>query len=163
MESSATARVKWMTAFLRSGRGVREDADLEGVQAFAGVAVGELGEVGAGFGVDPDFVIAEAALFVGQGAIDELFELFDLEGLELENLGAGDEGAVDVEERVVGRGADEAQVPALDVGQEDVLLRFVEVMDLVDEQDRFSPGGAKTVLRRRRRPCASRRRCSRRR
>ena len=89
--------------------------------------------------------MAEAALFVGQGAVDQLFELLDLEGLELENLGAGDEGAVDVEEGVVGRGADQAQVSALDVGQEDVLLRFVEVVDLVDEQDRFPSGGSKTV------------------
>jgi hypothetical protein len=37
-------------------------------------------------------------------------------------------------------------VSALDVRQKDVLLRFVEVMDLVDEQDRFAAGGAKTVL-----------------
>ena len=51
-----------------SGRG--EDADFEGVQAFAGVAVGELGEVSARIGVHLHFVIAEAALFVGQGAVD---------------------------------------------------------------------------------------------
>ncbi len=99
-------------------------------------------------GVHLHVVIAEAALGIGQGAIDQLFELLDLERFELENLGARDERAVDVEEWIVGGGADEAQVSALDVGQEDVLLRFVEVMDLVDEQDRFLAGGGEAILRR---------------
>ena len=141
----------------------REDADFQSIQAFAGVSVRELGEMRAGIGVHQHIVIAEAAFFVGEGAIDELFKLRDLERLELENLGAGDESAVDVEKRVVGRGADEPEVSALDVGQQDVLLRLIEMMDLVDEQDRFLARRCGDDSARRPRPCAFRRRCSRRR
>ena len=122
-----------------------EDADFEGVQAFAGVAVGELGEVGARVGVDLHFVIAEAALLVGEGAIDQLFELFDLERLELKNLGARNQRAVYVEKRVVGRGADQTQISALHIRQENVLLRLVEVMNFVDEQNRFLAGCSKPI------------------
>jgi len=51
-------------------------------------------------------VVAEAALFVGEGAIDQLFELLDAERFESKNLGARDERAVYVKERIVSGGAD---------------------------------------------------------
>ena len=44
--------------------------------------------------------------------------------------------AVHLERRILGRRADERDEPLLDVRQERVLLRLVEAMDLVDEQDR---------------------------
>jgi hypothetical protein len=48
-------------------------------------------------------------------------------------LRTADEWAVDVEEGVVRGGADEAQGAALDMRQEDVLLGFVEAMDLINK------------------------------
>ena len=131
----------------RRRRRRRQDADFERVQTFARVAVAELGEVPARVGVDLAPCIAEAALFVGQGAIDQFFELLDPERLELKNLRARDQRAVHVEKRIVSRRADQAQVSALDVGQQNVLLRFVEVMDFVHEQDRFLAGRAEPVGR----------------
>ena len=79
--------------------------------------------------------------------------------LQLENLRARDERAVDVEKRIVSRRADQAQISALHIGQQHVLLRLVEVMNLIHEQDRLLPGSAEAVASPRRRPCASRRRC----
>ena len=37
------------------------------------------------------------------------------------------------------------RVPALDVGQENVLLRLVEMMNLINEQDRLLPGRAQAI------------------
>ena len=68
--------------------------------------------------------------------------------LELENLRARDERAVDVEERIVSRRADQPQISAFDIGQQDVLLRFVEVMNLIDEEDRLLSRSADAVGRR---------------
>ena len=91
-----------------------------------------------GFGVEVDVEEAEAAVFVGEGSLHDGEEIVLGEGLEGEDLRAGDEGAVDVEEGVVGGGADEAEGAAFDVGEEDVLLSFVEAVDFVDKED----GGA---------------------
>src|SRR4029077_9603074 len=41
-----------------------------------------------------------------------------------------------------GGGADEHDIAGLDARQERILLRFVEAMNLVDEDDRASSGGA---------------------
>ncbi|MFM1943062.1 MAG: hypothetical protein RI897_2044 [Verrucomicrobiota bacterium] len=57
------------------------------------------------------------------------------EGLELEDLGAGDEGGVDEEEGVFGGGSDEADCTAFHVGQENILLGFIEAVDFIDEEE----------------------------
>src|SRR5438105_13486873 len=101
--------------------------------------------------VDLYIVIAEAAFLVGQRTVDQCFQVFDGERFELENLRPRNERAVDVEKRIVRRRADESEVSAFDVGQENVLLRFVEMMDLVDEQNCFLTGGSNPICRRRER------------
>ena len=98
--------------------------------------------------VDLHLVISQTALLIGQSAIDQFFKLLNPERLELENLRARNERAVDVKKRIVSRCADQPQISASTSGQENVLLRFVEMMDLVDEQDRFLTGRAQTVGRR---------------
>src|SRR5260370_36364071 len=97
--------------------------------------------------VDLDFVISEAAFLVGKRAVDQLFELFDAERLELKDLGPRDERTVDVKERIVRRRADESEISTFDVGQKNVLLCFVEMMDLVDEQNCFLSGSLKSIGR----------------
>src|SRR2546421_4238158 len=87
--------------------------------------------------VDLNFVISETTFFVLQRAIDQSLELINAERFELKNLRPGNERAVDVEKWIVSRRADQSQVSAFDVGKQNVLLRFVEVMDLVDEQNCF--------------------------
>ncbi len=93
-----------------------EGGEFEGVQGLARVAIGDGGEVGGGVGVEVDVEEAEAAFFVGEGSLHDGEEVVLGEGFEGEDLGAGDEGAVDVKEGVVGGGADEAEGAAFDVG-----------------------------------------------
>src|SRR6266550_5961909 len=95
--------------------------------------------------VDLNRVISKTTFLVAQSAIDQLFELLDTERFELKDLRTRDERAVYVKERVVSRRTDEAEISRFDVGQENVLLRFVEVMNLVDEQDRLLAGSAEAI------------------
>ena len=53
-----------------------------------------------------------------------------------QHLAARQQRGVELERRVLGRGADQGHRAVLDVGQEAVLLGAVEAMDLVDEQQR---------------------------
>ena len=69
-------------------------------------------------------------------ALEELDEVVDLERLEAEHLAAREERRVDGEARVLRRRADDDDRAVLDVRQERVLLRLVEAVDLVDEDDR---------------------------
>src|SRR5882762_4531682 len=71
--------------------------------------------------------------------------MLDCERFKSKNLGSRDECAVYIKERIVGGRADEAKSPCLDVGQESVLLCLVEMMDLINEQDRLLPGRAQTI------------------
>src|SRR6266478_777119 len=97
--------------------------------------------------VDLDVVISEAAFFVGQRAIDQVFELLDAERFELKNLRTRDKRAVYIKEWIVRGRADEAEISGFDVGQKNVLLRFVEMMDLINEQDRLLSRSAKAICR----------------
>src|SRR6266436_3234715 len=81
-------------------------------------------------------VISEAALLVCQPAIDQLLQLLDAECFESENLRARHERTVHVEERIVSGRTDETKVSSFDVGQKDILLGFVEMMNLINKKDR---------------------------
>ena len=140
-----------------------QHANFECIQTFARVAVAQLGQMPARVRVHFDVVFSKAALFIGEGAIDQLLQLLDPERFEPENLRARDQRAVDVEERIVSRRTDQPEISSFDVGQEDVLLRFIEMMNLIDEQDRLLAGCAETIRGRGDAPCAFRPRCFRRR
>ncbi len=64
------------------------------------------------------------------------FNLIDRQRLELENAAAAYQRAREREERILRGGADENDAAVFHVGQEHVLLRAVEAMDFVDEQQR---------------------------
>src|SRR5436190_14084640 len=55
--------------------------------------------------------------------------------LQDEHAHAREQRPVDLERRILRRGSDERDGPALDVGQKRVLLRLVEAMNLVGEED----------------------------
>ena len=74
------------------------------------------------------------------------------QGIEDHDLAAGEQRAVQLEGRVLGRGADQDDVAGFDVRQEDVLLRAVEAVDLVEEEDRAL---ARARLRRLRAPSST--------
>src|SRR4051812_32985131 len=82
-------------------------------------------------------VISKAALFVGQRAINQLLQLFNAERFQSKNLRARYQRAVYVKERIVSGGADKAEISSFDIRQKNVLLRFIEMMNLIHEQDRL--------------------------
>ena len=86
-------------------------------------------------GVHLDAIFTEAALGIVQRAVDQFLQLLDAQRFELKNLRARNQGAVHVEERIVCRSADQAQIAALHIRQKNVLLRLVEVMNFVNEQN----------------------------
>ncbi len=62
-----------------------------------------------------------------------------IEGAELEQRTAGQEGCVQLGVRVLGRRADQRQDARLHGRQQCILLGLVEPVDLVEKQDRASP------------------------
>src|SRR6266700_1350352 len=99
--------------------------------------------------VNLNIIICKPALFIGQCAIDQLFELLDVERFKLKNLRPRHESAVYIKEGVVRSRADEPEVSSLNVRQKNVLLRFVEMMDLINKQDRLLTRSAEAIRRRR--------------
>src|SRR4030065_719522 len=77
----------------------------------------------------------EAAFGGGHRPPQEDLDLLRREGVQAVDAAAREQGRDDLEGRVLGGGADESDHAVLDVGQDHVLLRLVEAMDLVDEED----------------------------
>src|SRR5438477_13009523 len=99
----------------------------------------------AGILIDLNVGISEAAFLVGEHAIDQLTQLLDTERFELKNLGTRNERTIYIKKRVVSGRSDQPEISAFDVVEENILLRFVEVMDLVDEQDRLLTRRAEAI------------------
>ena len=62
-----------------------------------------------------------------------------VQAVQHQHLRARQKSAVQLKARVLRRGADQDDGAVLDIGQERVLLGFVEAVDLVDEQQRSPP------------------------
>ena len=90
---------------------------------------------------------AEAALRVVERAPQDRHDRLDRQRLQDVDLRARQQRRVDLERRVLGRRADQDDVAGLDAGQEGVLLRLVEAVDLVDEQDRAAARAAARLFR----------------
>src|SRR5581483_7343997 len=78
---------------------------------------------------------AEAALRVLQRVAQDALDVLRLELLQREDARAREQRADHFERWVLGRRADERNRAVLDERQDRVLLRLVESVDLVDEQD----------------------------
>ena len=102
---------------------------------FARVAACLVGEGGDGGFVD---FKAEG----GEAAPQFFREFVFAQGLEMEDAQAREQSVVEVEGGVFGGGADEDEGAVFDVGEEGVLLGFVEAVDFVDEEDGFAADGA---------------------
>ena len=113
----------------------RQDADLQSVQCPPGVAVAHLGQEVERVLGGVDFRLSQSALGVGQGSLQERLDLVAGERLEGEDLAAADERRIDREKRVLRGRPDQNDDAFLHVRKEDILLRPVEAMDFVDEQD----------------------------
>ncbi len=71
----------------------------------------------------------------GEGPFENALDLAVAERFEDEDVTAGEQRGDDLERGVLGGGADEDDRPRLDVGEEGILLRLVEAVDLVDKDD----------------------------
>ena len=120
--------------------------ELERVVGGTGVAVGERGDTEEDVVGGLDGFVAEAGhgrqavVFVVEGAAEKFGDLRRREGIEDVDFGAGEKWGDDFEGRILGGRADEDDVAGFDVGEEGVLLGFVEAMDFVDEDDRAMAG-----------------------
>ena len=116
------------------------DGRLEHPEGAAGVAARCLGDSRERILRDHDLRSAEAALGVGEGALQEGDQVGRLERLQGEDAAAREQRSDHLERRVLGRGAHQGERPRLDVGEERVLLSAVEAVDLVEEEDRALAG-----------------------
>ncbi len=150
-----------LDGFLRDGEGEMdtavlgrggENGEFQRAEGLSNIAVGFFRKVAERFRVGLHLIGAEAPFRIRERALQHGNHILDGDRLELEDLRAGDERRVDVEIRVVRRRTDEADHPALDVREKHVLLRLVETVDLVDEQDgglatQVAPGAGLVDLR----------------
>ena len=120
------------------GLGGQGGGHLEPVEGRPGVAVGPGGQVGGGVLVDREASVAagQAPDGVGQRPVDQRPQVVGGQRLQPEQRRAAPQRPVDLEEGVLGGGADQREEPVLHVGEEGVLLGAVEAVDLVQEQDR---------------------------
>src|SRR5271170_3611018 len=121
----------------RTGRGRfgAASGEFERVVGGAGVAVGEGRDAKEDL-VSSFYIFAfmcgrktgdsEAAFFVGDGAAEQLNDLRRGKRIEDIDLGSREKRRDNLERGVFGGGADEGDVPGFDVGEEGVLLGFVE-------------------------------------
>jgi hypothetical protein len=79
---------------------------------------------------------AEAALGIGAGPVNDGAQIVCMQRLQDQHRRAREQRRDDLERGVLGRGPDQDDGAVLDVRKERVLLRLVEAMDLVDEEDR---------------------------
>ena len=113
--------------------GSRVSSELERVQRDACVSVAHRDECVLGV-VRQRNLAAEPALVRERTTHDHANFVLG-ERLERDDARARQQRGVHLERRVLRRRAEEDNVAVFDVRQDDVLLRFVETMDLVDEQN----------------------------
>ena len=111
------------------------NGEIERVVGGAGVAVGVGSDAEENIVGGFDVVVSEAALLVGDGALQEVDNLRRREWIENVHFRAREKRRDDFERRIFGGRADESDVAGFDVGKKSVLLGLVEAMDLVDEND----------------------------
>ncbi len=113
----------------------RRRRQLEGVEGDARVAAGAAGQRLDRFVVERQLLAAKPALLVGQRPADYRLDLLRRQEVQRVDAGARQQRPDDLERRVLRRGADERDRAVFDVRQDDVLLRLVKAVDLVDEKD----------------------------
>ncbi len=112
-----------------------QDGGLERRQRRSGVARGELDEVIQRVVGERDAERPHPALRIDHGELEEHTDLIRLERLEAEEQTPRDQRTDEAVVRVLRRRADQRDRAVLDRRQEDLLLRLVPTVDLVDEQD----------------------------
>jgi hypothetical protein len=84
----------------------------------------------------------EATHHIGHGAFEQGNEIRGRERLQHVDARARKQCRIELEGRVLRRRTDEDECAVLDERQESVLLRLVEAVHFIEEQDRRPPAGA---------------------
>ena len=121
--------------FVAVGNAV-QDGHFQRRKSAPGVSVRKDGDGAEEFVGNFDFLRPESA-FVPKRAAEQLFDLFRFQRLQDKHFATGEECAVDLKRRVFRRRADENNAALFDEGQEGILLRFVEAVNFIDEQNGF--------------------------
>ena len=134
--------------FGRGSCGLRGfDGQLQGVKHAAGIAVGHVDQMGQGVVVDLDVQLSITTLGIGDGLPRDVEEIFFGQRLKLEDAAAADQRLVDLEVGVFSRRADQDHRAVLDPGQQGILLRLVEAVHFVHEENGALAELAATLLR----------------
>ena len=123
-------------AALAAGGAEEPRGDLQDVQRGAGVALRQRHDRRHGVGIQLETEAAQAAVGVRHRPADDRLEIRLGQPLQHVDAAAREQRRDHLERRVLGGRADQGHGAALDVRQERVLLRLVEAVDLVDEEDR---------------------------
>ena len=113
-----------------------QDGGLESGERRSRISRGQLDEVIERVVGERDAERTHPALCIDDGELEEHADLIGLERLETKKEAPRDQRADEAVVRVLGGGADQGDRPVFDRRQEDLLLRLVPTVDLVDEQDR---------------------------
>ncbi len=111
-----------------------KNGNLEGIQNNARIPAGSGNQIIPRIGSQPAHVLSKSVSDVGQSALYNLSEVRFIEGFEYGNLCAGKKRPDDFEGRVLRRGAKQQDSPVFDMGEQRVLLCFVEPVDLIHEE-----------------------------
>src|SRR5438309_3793163 len=91
--------------------------------------------------------MAETALPITQRALQQAVEILLAQRTQLENLRAGHQRRVDEEKWIMRRRSDQPHRAAFDIRQQNILLRLVEAMNLIDEKNRRLASVLQTICR----------------
>ena len=139
------------------GRGRRgAGGELQGGEHAASIAAGHVHQVVPRLRFQRDLQAAKAALLIRERAVEQRGHLLLSKRVQSVDPGPGEQRADDLEGGVLGSGADEDDGAILDVGEHGVLLRLVEAVDLIDEEDGALTGLLQAVTGLLDRPCAGR-------
>ena len=108
---------------------------FERVVCIAAIAAGVTSQQRQSLVISREMQLAQAAFRVFKSVAQQVDELLFLKRLEHINAAAREQCGDDFERWIFSGRADEANSAALDVGEESVLLRLIETMDFVNEQD----------------------------
>ena len=126
-------------------RGGGRGRDLECGERATSVAIGGCGQQVHGLVTRRD--AAREPALIRERAADQRTDGLGIERAQHEHACARQERRVHLEAGVLGGRSDQHDVAALDMREERVLLRLVEAVDLVDEQDRRLTGPAPRLRR----------------
>ena len=108
---------------------------LQGVQRHPRVAVGNVHQMRPRLIVQLRRQHPQPPPLVRQRPPDDVRHRPIIQGIQREHPTAGKQRGVDLKRRVFGGSPDESDRAVLNIGQNDILLRLVETMDLVHKQD----------------------------